>query len=290
MENRVEGPTAVFLTTTKPDSDPETKSRFFITSVDESRAQTQAILVSQRRRQTLAGLTDKLAVEPVLRKHRNFQRLLQPLPVVNRYADQLSYADDRLQGRRDQPKYLNLINAVALLRQMQKQARPVRNGEAGTVAYIEVDKEDIRLANELATEILGHSLDELSRPATDLLQLLVKMQQAGPAPHAPDGAKGTAKEKNPGRRPPATDEAVRREAQWVQAAPAFTRRQIREFTGWGNARVHRYLQELIELEFVLMEHGRNGVLHRYRLAYDGQGEDGGKFLLGLKPVDKLKEL
>ena len=274
MENRVEGPTAVFLTTTKPDSDPETKSRFFITSVDESRAQTQAILVSQRRRQTLAGLTDKMAVEPILRKHRNFQRLLQPLPVVNRYADQLSYADDRLQGRRDQPKYLNLINAVALLRQMQKQARPVRNGEAGTVAYIEVDKEDIRLANELATEILGHSLDELSRPATDLLQLLVKMQ-AKPA-------EDTAKKKNPSR-PPTTDEA-----QWVSASPAFTRREIREFTGWSNARVHRYLQELIELEFVLMEHGRNGVLHRYRLAYDGQGEDGGKFLLGLKPVNELR--
>ncbi len=274
MENRVEGPTAVFLTTTKPDSDPETKSRFFITSVDESRAQTQAILVSQRRRQTLAGLTDKMAVEPILRKHRNFQRLLQPLPVVNRYADQLSYADDRLQGRRDQPKYLNLINAVALLRQMQKQARPVRNGEAATVAYIEVDKEDIRLANELATEILGHSLDELSRPATDLLQLLVKMQTKP--------ANDTAKKKNPSR-PPTTDEA-----QWVSASPAFTRRQIREFTGWSNARVHRYLQELIELEFVLMEHGRNGVLHRYRLAYDGQGEDGGKFLLGLKPVNELR--
>jgi len=274
MENRVEGPTAVFLTTTKPDSDPETKSRFFITSVDESRAQTQAILVSQRRRQTLAGLTDKLAVDPVLRKHRNFQRLLQPLPVVNRYADQLRYADDRLQGRRDQPKYLNLINAVALLRQMQKQARPVRNGEAGTVAYIEVDKEDIRLANELATEILGHSLDELSRPATDLLQLLVKMQT--------QPAADTAKKKSPSR-PPTTDEA-----QWVQASPAFTRRQIREFTGWGNARVHRYLQELIELEFVLMEHGRNGVLHRYRLAYDSQGENGGKFLLGLKPVAELR--
>jgi len=281
MENRVEGPTAVFLTTTKPDSDPETKSRFFITSVDESRAQTQAILASQRRRQTLAGLADKLAVEPVLRKHRNFQRLLQPLPVVNRYADQLSYADDRLQGRRDQPKYLNLINAVALLRQMQKQARPVRNGEAGTVAYIEVDKEDIRLANELATEILGHSLDELSRPATDLLQLLVKMQTKP--------AKDTAKEKNPGRRTPTTDTAqwVHREAQLAPSL-AFTRREIREFTGWSNARVHRYLQELIELEFVLMEHGRNGVLHRYRLAYDGQGEDGGKFLLGLKPVNELR--
>jgi hypothetical protein len=284
MENRVEGPTAVFLTTTKPDGDPETKSRFFITSVDESREQTQAILICQRRRQTLAGLAEKLATEPILRKHRNFQRLLKPLPVVNRYADQLSYADDRLQGRRDQPKYLNLINAVALLRQMQKQARPVRNGDAAPVEYIEVDKEDIRLANELATEILGHSLDELSRPAVDLLQLLLKMAKP---------TDGTAKEKKSSR-PPATGEPARREAQWVHReaqlapSPAFTRRQIREFTGWSNARVHRYLQELIELEFVLMEHGRNGVLHRYRLAYEGQGQDGRKFLLGLKPVNELR--
>lgn len=267
MENRVEGPTAVFLTTTKPDGDAETKSRFFITSVDESREQTQAILVYQRRRQTLAGLAEKMATEPILRRHRNFQRLLKLLPVVNRYADQLSYADDRLQGRRDQPKYLNLINAVALLRQMQKQARPVRNGDTATVEYIEVDKEDIRLANELATELLGHSLDELSRPAVDLLHLLVKMQD------------DTAKGKNTDEPPPSLAHHV----------PGFTRRQIREFTGWSHARVHRYLQELIELEFVLMEHGRNGVLHRYRLAYDGQGQDGCKFMLGLKPVDKLRE-
>ena len=37
MENRVEGPTSVFITTTDPDTDPETKSRFFVTSIDESR-------------------------------------------------------------------------------------------------------------------------------------------------------------------------------------------------------------------------------------------------------------
>jgi hypothetical protein len=270
MENRVEGPTAVFLTTTKPDGDPETKSRFFITSVDESREQTQAILACQRRRQTLAGLAEKLATEPILRKHRNFQRLLKPLPVVNRYADQLSYADDRLQGRRDQPKYLNLINAVALLRQMQKVQVAVPHAPDGATAYIEVDREDIRLANQLATELMGHSLDELSRPAADLLHLLLKMTQQ---------EDGTAKEKNAAELPSAP----------VRHTPGFTRRQIREFTGWSHARVHRYLQELIELEFVLMEHGRNGVLHRYRLAYDGQGQDGRKFLLGLKPVEELRE-
>jgi DNA primase len=283
MENRVEGPTAVFLTTTKPDTDPETKSRFFVTSVDESREQTQAILVCQRRRQTLAGLAERMAVEPILRKHRNFQRLLKPLPVVNHYADQLSYADDRLQGRRDQLKYLHLINAIAFLRQMGRAVQgALPNGGNGCEPhlppkYIEVDREDIRLANELAIEILGHSVDELSRPAYDLALLLLKMQQAG----------GTAKRK--GSQPPAAGEAAGREAHWTPTSLAFTRRQIREFTGWSNARVHRYLQELIELEFVLMEHGRNGVQHRYRLAWDGEGQDGRKFLLGLKPAKDLRE-
>ena len=109
MANRVEGPTAVFLTTTDPETDPETKSRFFVTSIDESRSQTQAILATQRHRQTLAGLADQVELEPILARHRNFQRLLEPMAVVNPYADQLTYGDDRLQSRRDQPKYLNLI-------------------------------------------------------------------------------------------------------------------------------------------------------------------------------------
>ena len=66
MENRVEGPTAVFVTTTNPDTDAETRSRFWVTSVDESKAQTQAILAYQRKRQTLAGLADTTAQEPIL--------------------------------------------------------------------------------------------------------------------------------------------------------------------------------------------------------------------------------
>ena len=35
--------------------------------------------------------------------------------------------------------------------------------------YIKADLDDIALANRLAHEILGHSLDELSRPGSDLL-------------------------------------------------------------------------------------------------------------------------
>jgi hypothetical protein len=38
----------------------------------------------------------------------------------------------------------------------------------------------------------------------------------------------------------------------------FTRRQVREASGWAHHRVHRYLSELIELEYVTSEGGRPG--------------------------------
>ena len=43
----------------------------------------------------MGAFAEDVAVEPVLRRHRNFQRLLQPVAVVNPYADQLRYGDDR---------------------------------------------------------------------------------------------------------------------------------------------------------------------------------------------------
>ena len=250
MANRVEGPTSVFVTTTNPDTNAETKSRVFVISVDESREQTRSILEFQRRRQTLAGLAAETELDPIFRRQHAFQRLLKPLAVVNPYSDQLTFGDDRLQGRRDQPKYLNLVAAVAFLRQMQKTVK--RFGAQGAVVeYVEVEREDLALANELADQILGHSLDELSRPGYDLLLLLEKM---------------SGEKKN-----------------------LFTRREIREYTGWSHARVHRYLVELLEFEYIVAESARNGELHRYRLLYDGKGKDGRRFLLGLKAVTDLKE-
>ncbi len=68
----------------------------------------------------------------------------------------------------------------------------------------------------------------------------------------------------------------------------FARRDIREHSGWSNTRVHRYIKELIDLEYILIESGRNGSQYRYRLAYEGQGKDGSRFVLGLVSVEDLK--
>ena len=44
----------------------------------------------------------------------------------------------------------------------------------------------------------------------------------------------------------------------------------------------------MDFEYVLVDSGRNGLSYRYRLAWDGQGKDGKRFLLGLKDVKELR--
>ena len=244
MQNRVEGPTSVFITTTNPDVDPETRSRFFVTGVDESREQTRAILESQRKRRTWEGRGSGSEREAAIRKHRNYQRLLKPLAVMNPFAEQLAYTDDRLQSRRDQPKYLNLINAVAFLRQMRKPVRS-RNGRD----YVEVDEDDLRIATNLADEILGKSLDDLNRVSRDLLAQIESLVN-----------ERVAKETDPetGRGPHRED-------------ILFTRREIREFTGWPHMRIKRYIVQLVDMEFLAMESRRIGSSYHYRVCFGDLG-------------------
>ena len=252
MENRVEGPTAVFITTTDPDVDPETRSRFIVLTVDESREQTRAILAAQRRLHTLAGVTGRESVESVLRRHRNFQRLLRPLVVVNPFAEELAYPDDRLQSRRDHPKLLNLIRAMAFLRQMQREVKrlALRDkavepalrtlGEAG---YIEVTRDDIAAASRLMEEACGPNPEDLNGVSWALLgQIGTMVSERFRALRASEVGGNT-------------------QAGDIQ----FTRRDIREFTGWSHNRVKRYIKELVELEFVVADAGRFGATYRYRL-------------------------
>ena len=267
QENRVEGPTAVFMTTTNPMIDPETKSRFFVSGIDESPEQTRRILAFQRMLHMQGEAVDDPEVEAIVRRHHNFQRLLKPLTVRDPFGDQLTYADDRLQSRRDQPKYLALIESVAFLRQMQKSVRWHKvNGTSKP--YIEVDDTDIVIANRLADEILGRSLDEISRPGRALLMLLDDMVEQ---------IAERLKKESKGEHSP------------KRTAISFSRREIREHTGWTNYRVHTHIKELVELEYVIVEAGRNGMPFRYRLAYEGQGKDGEKFMLGLIDPQSLKK-
>ncbi|MBC8951172.1 CHC2 zinc finger domain-containing protein [Xenorhabdus sp. TS4] len=105
----VKGPVMLMLTTTAIDVDEELLNRCLVLTVNESRAQTEAIHAVQRHKQTLEGLLAENEREYLTALHQNAQRLLKPLNVVNPYAAQLTFMSDKTRTRRDHMKYLILI-------------------------------------------------------------------------------------------------------------------------------------------------------------------------------------
>jgi DNA primase catalytic core len=253
QEYRVEGPMSLFTTTTAIDVDEELLNRCLILSVDEDREQTRAIHRRQREKRTLAGLVKREGKQAVQAVHHNAQRLLRPLAVVNPYADRLTFLDDRTRTRRDHEKYLTLIDAIALLHQYQ---RPVRSAAVGdrAVEYIEATLDDIATANRLAHEVLGRSLDELPPQTRRVL----------------DGVRAHVR----GR---AASEVV------PVSAVRFTRKEIRDVTGWGDTQLKIHLARLADLEYLLVH--RQGTSFAYELLYDGDGK--GAHLSGLIDVAAL---
>jgi hypothetical protein len=250
----VEGPVMLFLTTTAIDLDEELLNRCLVLTVNESREQTRAIHTLQRSRETLEGLLARTERVRLLTLHRNAQRLLQPLAVVNPYADQLSFRDDQTRSRRDHVKYLTLIRSIALLHQYQREVRT-----HGDLHYIEVTLSDIELANELAQEVLGRTVDELLPQTRKLLTLLHAWMQA---------------------------ECEREGIKQVDFH--FTRRQAREATGWGDTQLKVHLARLSEMEFLVSHRGRQGQTFDYELLYQGEDAEGRAKLLGLIDCARLQ--
>jgi len=256
QEYHVEGPVMIFQTTTAVDMDEELLNRCIVLTVDEGREQTRAIHERQRRARTLEGMVARQERQQILALHQNAQRLIRRLFVVNPYAAELRFPDHQTRMRRDHMKYLGLIEAVALLHQYQRPVLEVEH-RGQKLRYIEVTKGDIEVANRLAHEVLGRSLDELPPQTRRLLGLLDEM---------------------------ATAECERLGLD--RGNYRFSRRQVRERTGWGDTQLRVHLGRLIELEYVLAHRGRQGQGFLYELVYVSRS-DAGPFLPGLVDADGL---
>jgi DNA primase len=239
QQYRVEGPVMIFLTTTAIEIDEELLNRCMVLSVDEGRAQTEAIHRLQRARRTLAGLKAKQGKAHLLKLHQNVQRLLRPLAVVNPYADRLTFLSDKTRTRRDHEKYLTLIDTIALLHQHQRPVRTMQ-GAGQIVEYIEVTAEDIAQANAIAHEVLGRSLDELPPQTRRLLASVVEYVRG------------------------------QTQAQAIpQAEVRFTRKDVRDATGWGDTQLRVHLERLVSLEYLLTHREGAGGRFTYELVFDG---------------------
>lgn len=242
QQYRVEGPVMLFMTTTAIDIDEELMNRCLVLSVNESRAQTEAIHQMQRQRQTIEGLLAEQDKKAKITLHQNAQRLLRSLLVANPYAEQLTFLSDKTRTRRDHMKYLTLIQTVALLHQYQRPIKRVtHNGQS--LEYIEVVPADIEIANRLAHEVLGRSLDELPPQTRKMLSQLQTMVAEG------------CKAKD-----------------IKQADYRFSRRDLLNNLGWTYDQVRVHLERLINLEYVLTHKGGRGHSFIYELLYDGHSE------------------
>ena len=243
-EYRVKGPVMIFLTTTAVEIDEELLNRCLVLAVDEGLEQTRAIHRRQRAAETLVGLRAQRERDRLIELHQNAQRLLRPLWVVNPFAEDLTFLDDLTRTRRDQPKYLSLIRSIALLHQHQRPLRTLEESGTGELLeYVEVTREDIALANRLTGPVLLRSRDELP-PQTRRLLLLIDAMTS-----------------------------ERCEAEGIErSAFRFSRREVREHTGWSQTQVRVHLERLVALEYLLVHRGGRGQSFVYELCWSRANE------------------
>ena len=244
----------IFLTTTAVEIDEELLNRCLILTVDESKEQTERIHALQRQARTLEGLRSKKRKQTLLTLMRNVQRLLRPLDVMNPWADELTFTAARTRTRRDHEKYLTLIDAIALLHQYQ---RPIEHDpESGE--FIRVTLDDIALANRLAPDLFGRTLDDLPPQSRRLLETIKSLVTA-----------------------------LSKERAVEQSLILFSRRELQTACGWSYSQVKRHLFRLQELEYIAPRFGRLGATLKYELLIDVD-ESIETAQLGLLDVEKLR--
>lgn len=257
QEYHVEGPVAIVFTTTSIDIDEELLNRCLVLTVDESPEQTGRIHALQREARTIEGILAGERRKDIQRVMQNAQRLIQPMRIANPYARHLTFTSGRTRTRRDHEKYLTLIDAIALLHQYQRETITHQVG-GREVTMLPVTLEDIEAANRIAPEVLGRGLDELPPQTRRLLE------------HIKTHVRETMKA-----------------GQIEQKLARFTRREIRERTGWSETQTRLHLERLEAMEYVQRRSGKQGSLCQYELL-TAASEPEGAWHVGLIDVAELR--
>ena len=235
---RVNGPIALVETTTNGEINPENLNRCFIISIDETEEQTRLIHHSQRLNYTLENHLKNMRLNKIIEKHIYAQRLLKKIHIFNPYAPLLTFPSSRLQSRRDNEKFLKLIRVICFLHQYQHKVKKHKLDNNEVVEYIECTVNDYKIAYELLSDgILDNTLDDLPRPARELLDIIKKY----------------LKTKSETENIP-MDKII------------FERKEIREYSSWSFAQVRNNFRILKDYEYIQLLKSQNGLAHKYKLS------------------------
>ena len=154
---KVEGPVSVAGCTTKESIYEDNANRSFLIYIDESKEQDRKIMDYQRK--LSAGKADVTEEHKLIELLKDTQRILQPLPVRNPFAESLHIPEEVFKPRRTNAHYLAFIEAVTFYHQYQRERQYDKDsGEE----YIGTTLEDVRIANALMKEVLLRKSDDLN--------------------------------------------------------------------------------------------------------------------------------
>jgi hypothetical protein len=255
-EYTVNGPVVVFVSTTRPNSlDDETKRRFLVLTIDESEEQTKQIIMAQRTKSSPKWYQMTSAESEVTKLHHNMQRLLKPLEVMVPDDLKITWPAKRLQYRGEHAKYFSLIKAITLLFQYQRKTGYTKRIDGSKVECVYATQKDVDLALELGREIFIRNVDDVPPTGRKLLESVLKM----------------AREKH------ADFKRLDPKKELLLSEIPFTRKELREYTGWSETQVRNTCELLVELGYLGKLSGRHGSTFRYVLLDDGRNDPAMEF-------------
>jgi len=161
----VEGPVSVSGCTTQEQIYEDNANRSFLIYLDESKDQDKRIMDYQRK--SSAGKVNSEAESQSKELLKNVQRLLEPIKVINPFAELLNIPEEVLKPRRTNNHYLQFIEVITYYHQFQREQKADK--ETGEI-FIETTLEDVKEANQLLKEILLRKSDELTGACRNYLE------------------------------------------------------------------------------------------------------------------------
>ncbi len=154
---KVYGPVCIAGCTTKESLYEDNANRCFLIYLDESSEQDDRIMNYQRR--LSAGKINVSDESGAIQLLQNVQRVLQPITVINPYAELLQIPKEVFKQRRTNAHYLAFIEVITFYKQFQREQKV---DETTGEIFIETTIEDIEEANQLMKGILLRKSDELN--------------------------------------------------------------------------------------------------------------------------------
>lgn len=243
VERRIRADIPVVSTGVRDIFDEETLSRFILTYNETTDEHMKRIMKAQGHRYSLDGEKVKLARERIQESHWHIQRSFDPeLRVINPYHEKVQVNLRLPIASRKNMQYLRLMHNIAFTRQHTREKRQERDRAGNTFSYIEVTREDVQTANEIASYVFRYAASDLTLRQQEAYNTIYR--------HCVDAVKG----KKIG-----------------EYEYRFSRREIRERYGWEASATKRLFDELERLEYIRKTGGSGqGMRYLYQLITIGE--------------------